>query len=77
MVLADRFIICKRLRSPGIDSASLCSLAGRYENRVVAPARQAVNSFGLPTFTNTGSELLYVESGKNDRKQRKMKEPFR
>jgi hypothetical protein len=25
-----RACICKRLRSPGIDSASLCSLAGRY-----------------------------------------------
>ncbi len=23
--------ICKRLRSPGIDSASLCSMAGRYD----------------------------------------------
>jgi hypothetical protein len=38
--------ICKRLRSPGIDSASLCSLAGPYTaNRVVVPTRQAVNRF--------------------------------
>jgi hypothetical protein len=26
--------IFKRLRSPGIDSASLCSLAGRYDNPI-------------------------------------------
>jgi len=29
----------------GIDIASLCNLAGRNENRVVVPARQAVNRF--------------------------------
>ncbi len=37
--------ICKRLWSPGIDSASLCSLTGRYDKYVVAPARQAGNRF--------------------------------
>ncbi len=37
--------ICKRLWSPGIDFANLCSLTGRYENRVVVPARQAGNRF--------------------------------
>jgi hypothetical protein len=36
--------ICKRLRSPGIDSASLCSLAG-MSNTVVIPAHQTVNRF--------------------------------
>jgi len=36
--------IYKRLRSPGIDSASLCSLAGLCTiNQVVAPAHQAGN----------------------------------
>ncbi len=30
----------KRLRRPGIGSASLCSLTGRTTNRVVVPARQ-------------------------------------
>jgi hypothetical protein len=34
--------ICKRLRSPGIDSASLCSLAGK---RVVVTASQAGHRF--------------------------------
>ncbi len=37
--------VCKRLWSPGIHSASLCSLAGRYFNRVVVPVRQAKNRF--------------------------------
>jgi hypothetical protein len=32
-------------RFHGIDSASLCSLVGRYDNRVVVPARQAENRF--------------------------------
>jgi hypothetical protein len=35
--------ICKRLWNPGIDFASLCSLTGRFENRVVVPACHAEN----------------------------------
>ena len=30
----DRARICKRLRNPGIDSASLCSLTGRYDHPI-------------------------------------------
>ncbi len=59
-----RVRICKRLRSLGIDSASLCSLADRYTtNRVVVSARQAgllkrlqiqaqkrVNAYSTPLF---------------------------
>ena len=37
--------ICRRLWGPGIDSASLCSLADRYVNCFVVPARQARNRF--------------------------------
>jgi hypothetical protein len=46
-----------RNRLRGIDSARLCYLAGRYEKRVVVPARQAGNRFlgFLKRFTNTGS----------------------
>jgi hypothetical protein len=36
--------ICRRLRSPEIDPASFCSLAGQYDKyRVVVPARRARN----------------------------------
>ncbi len=36
--------IYKRLRSPEIDSANLCSMVGRYDKKkVVVPARQARN----------------------------------
>ncbi len=38
--------ICKNLRSPGIDSASLCSFAGRYDKQmVVVQAHQTGNRF--------------------------------
>ncbi len=42
--LSFRARICKRLRSPGIVSASLCSLAGWYDRTItlyVVPARLA------------------------------------
>ncbi len=45
VVEVDSARICEHLWSPGIDSASLCCLAGRYEKRVVLPARQAGSRF--------------------------------
>ncbi len=60
-LLFSRARICKRLRSPGIDSGCPCSLAGRAgtSNRIVEPARQAGNRFlgSFKRFTNSGSEL--------------------
>jgi hypothetical protein len=37
--------ICKRLWSPGIDCASLSSLAGQYDKWGFVPARQAENRY--------------------------------
>jgi hypothetical protein len=48
--------ICKRLRSSGIDSTSLCNLAGRYDKYGCPSVRQAGNRFlgSLKRFRNTG-----------------------
>ncbi len=40
LLLSFRAHICKRLMSPGIDSASLCSLGPSTTNRVIVPGRQ-------------------------------------
>ncbi len=50
--------ICPWLRSPGIDSASLCSLAGRCVKYGCRTGRQAGNRFlgSLKRFTNSGSD---------------------
>ncbi len=37
--------ICKRLRSPGIDSASLCSLAGRYDGTICRTGPPGIDSW--------------------------------
>ncbi len=46
-LVESRARICRRLWSPGIDSASLCSLAGKCDKycSVVVPARQGGNRF--------------------------------
>jgi hypothetical protein len=44
--MENRDRICKRLRSPGIDSASLCSRADPHDKQVVVvQARQTGNRF--------------------------------
>jgi hypothetical protein len=55
--LSYRARICKRLWSPGIDSASLGNLGAVTPNRVVVPSRQAANRFlsSLKGLKNTGS----------------------
>ena len=48
--------ICKGLRRPGIDSASLCSMAGRYEKQGCCtdpPGWESIPGL-LKRFTNTG-----------------------
>jgi hypothetical protein len=57
--------ICKRLRSPGIDSASLCSPGGRFDNCIVIPGSQGYKGCGIDfwppkTFINSGS-VLFIE----------------
>jgi hypothetical protein len=52
--------ICKRLRSPGIDSANLCSLAGRYVKlgrRTGPPGWESIPGL-LKSFTNAGSVYM-------------------
>ncbi len=44
---SSRARICKLLRSPGIDSGSLCSLAGQLITLFVVPARQASKAGGI------------------------------
>ncbi len=52
----SRVRICKRLRSPGIDSASLCRLAGRYDKVAVTgpPGWESIPGL-LKRFTKKGS----------------------
>jgi hypothetical protein len=47
----------KPLRSPGIDSASLCSLSGRYDNpiRFLAP----IDCYKIPALKNIAQSSLY------------------
>ncbi len=52
--------ICKRLRSSGIDSASLCCLAGQYDRKGCCtgpPGWESIPGL-LKRFTSTGSGLL-------------------
>jgi hypothetical protein len=52
--------ICKRIRSPGIDSAKLFSLAGNYVKkscRTLPPGWESIPGL-LKRFTNTGSDTL-------------------
>ncbi len=53
--LSYRARICQRLRSPGIDSASLCSLAARYVGMSYRPAGWKSIPGLLERFKNTGS----------------------
>ncbi len=50
----SRARIFKRLRIPGMDSASLCSLAGRYDNPICRTFL-GIYSCASSTFTNSGS----------------------
>jgi hypothetical protein len=55
-----RVRICKLLRSPGIDSASLCSLQGQSVKKgcgTCPPGWESISGF-LKRFTNTGSANL-------------------
>ncbi len=38
----------KVVRSPGINSASLCTLAGRYDNPIPTPFLAPIDSFKIP-----------------------------
>jgi hypothetical protein len=53
LVSAFRARICKRLRSPGIDSASLCSMTGREGRRTGPPGWESIPGL-LKRFTNSG-----------------------
>jgi hypothetical protein len=44
---ANRARICKRLRSLGIDSASLCSLADQYDNHISQTVSRGIDSWAL------------------------------
>jgi hypothetical protein len=69
-ILVYRVQICKRLRSPGIDSASLFNLAGRYGgidslesipwNRFLGFLK--VYKFGLSILFHTGGRIGGLES---------------
>ncbi len=57
----NRFVvrarICRRLQSTGIDSADLCSMAGRYDEQGVRtgpPGQESIPGL-LKRFTNTGA----------------------
>ncbi len=56
-------LCCKLLRSPGIKSASICSLAGRYDNpiptRFLVPHGRFYKGLSLPTYSELSSYCLF------------------